>query len=146
MTKCANCGAEMGYGAFCPDCGSAADAYASQPQGQPVMQQPVQQAGAQQTVQQGGRGNCAMAGFPLKPDTGSVWWAVLSFFIPQAGIILWAIWRDYKPNDARKCGIGVIIWAALMIIPLIFCLITLFGVIATGSLIGLSAAGSSSLY
>lgn len=145
MTKCANCGAEMGYGAFCPDCGSAADAYASQPQtqAQPAMQQPVQQ---QPANMQGGRGNCAMAGFPLKPDNGSVWWAVLSVFMPQVGLILWAIWRDYKPNDARKCGIGVIIAAALMVIPLVFILLTFFGVLATGSLIGMSAVGSSSLY
>lgn len=132
MTKCANCGAEMGYGAFCPDCGSPADAYQAQPAqgGQPVMHQPAP------TPQASG----VAAGFPLKPDTGSVWWAVLSFFVPQAGLILWAIWRDYKPNDARKCGIGLIVFAAVMTIPFVLMIFMLVGLVTTGALIGATSA------
>lgn len=42
-------------------------------------------------------------------DSGSPWWAVLGFFIPIVGFILWLLWRDTKPKSARSAGIGALI-------------------------------------
>lgn len=33
-------------------------------------------------------------------DTGSFGWAVLGFFIPLVGLILWMIWKNDRPGDA----------------------------------------------
>lgn len=49
-------------------------------------------------------------------DSGSFGWAVLGFFIPLAGLILFLVWRQTKPNCAKKAGIGAIVGAAFSII------------------------------
>lgn len=49
--------------------------------------------------------------------------AVLSFFIPIVGLILYLVWKDTEPGKAKSAGkgalIGVIVAAALVIIILI---------------------------
>ena len=49
-------------------------------------------------------------------DNGSIWWGVLGFFIPLAGLIIWATGRDSTPNNAKKAGIGAIVGFASNII------------------------------
>lgn len=41
-------------------------------------------------------------------DTGSFAWAVLGFFIPIAGLILWLVWKNTKPQTAIQCRNGFI--------------------------------------
>lgn len=41
-----------------------------------------------------------------KPSTG---FAVLGFFIPIVGLILWLIWKDTTPLKAKSCGKGALI-------------------------------------
>ncbi len=41
-------------------------------------------------------------------DSGSFGWAVLGFFIPIVGLILWLVWRDTRPRDARMSRNGFI--------------------------------------
>ncbi len=41
-------------------------------------------------------------------DTGSFGWAVLGFFIPLAGLILWLLWNDTAPKNAKKAGGGAL--------------------------------------
>ncbi|WP_215523365.1 hypothetical protein [Varibaculum prostatecancerukia] len=41
-------------------------------------------------------------------DTGSFGWAVLGFFIPIAGLILWLVWKNTKPQTAIQCRNGFI--------------------------------------
>lgn len=42
-------------------------------------------------------------------DNGSVWWAVLGFFIPVVGLILYIVWKDDQPQNAKKAGLGALI-------------------------------------
>jgi len=49
-------------------------------------------------------------------DTGSFGWAVLGFFFPIVGIVLFAIWNKTKPNDAKKSLIGAIVGFVVPII------------------------------
>ncbi|WP_288766102.1 hypothetical protein [uncultured Varibaculum sp.] len=78
------------------------------PYGQPFPQAPMQNYQ-----------NPGMSG--VNPgDTGSFGWAVLGFFIPIAGLILWLVWKNTKPQTAIQCRngfiAGVVVWLALNII------------------------------
>lgn len=42
-------------------------------------------------------------------DTGNFGWAVLGFFVPMAGLILWLLWKDSAPRNAKKAGMGALI-------------------------------------
>lgn len=42
-------------------------------------------------------------------DTGSFGWAVLGFFIPLVGLILWMIWKNDRPGDAGMAGKGALV-------------------------------------
>lgn len=94
----------------------------------PVYGQPFPQAPMQNYQNQG------MSGANSE-DTGSFGWAVLGVFIPIAGLILWLVWKDTKPQTAIQCRngfiAGLIGWPALNII---FALIgaTLFSVFSGG--------------
>jgi hypothetical protein len=57
-------------------------------------------------------------------DSPSAGMAILGFFIPIAGLILYLVWKDTKPLKARSAGrgalvsviIGVILWLIAIII------------------------------
>jgi uncharacterized membrane protein YvbJ len=42
-------------------------------------------------------------------DTGSYGWAVLGCCIPVVGLILYLVWKDTKPLNAKKAGMGALI-------------------------------------
>ena len=44
-----------------------------------------------------------------KSDSGSFGWAVLGFFIPLVGLILYLVWKDEKPKCAKKAGIVALV-------------------------------------
>lgn len=67
-------------------------------------------------------------------DTGSAGWAVLGFFIPLVGLILYLIWKDTRPKDAKKAGKGALIG---VIVSVVFSIIY-------GAIVG--AAIGSALY
>lgn len=46
---------------------------------------------------------------PSQNDSGSFGWAVLGFFIPIVGLVLYLVWRDQKPLSAKKAGIGALV-------------------------------------
>lgn len=54
-------------------------------------------------------------------DTGSIGWFFLGLFIPLAGIILYALWYDERPKDARRSLYGFI---TSIIVGIIFVIIT----------------------
>ena len=62
-------------------------------------------------------------------DNGSAGWGVLGFFFPLVGLILYLIWRDDKPKNAKSAGkgalIGVIVSVLLSIVSSILCFIFL---------------------
>lgn len=74
----------------------------AQPQpayGQPNYAPPVQPVYPQPTASYGRNPS----------DTGSFGWAVLGFFIPLVGLILWMIWKNDRPGDAGMAGKGALV-------------------------------------
>ncbi len=84
---CKHCGSQLPDNTVvCPSCGTVAEVI---PQ-QPYPQQPYQP-------------------YVQPYDTGSFWWAVLGFFFPLIGLILFLVWRKEKPLSAKRAGIGALV-------------------------------------
>lgn len=66
-------------------------------------------------------------------DSGSAGWGVLGFFFPLIGLILYLVWKDNKPKNAKSAGkgalIGVIVEVVLVVIYIVL------AVVLTGSVI-----------
>lgn len=82
--------------------------YAQTPQyGQPQYQQPQYaqyQYGQQPYVN------------PQPADTGSFGWAVLGFFFPIVGLILFLIWKTEKPVSAKQAGMGALVSVIISVV------------------------------
>ncbi len=71
-------------------------------------------------------------------DAPSAGFAVLSFFFPVVGLILYLVWHDDYPQKARSCGkgalISVIVNAAFVLIYILFvaCMVGTF-IVSTAS-------------
>lgn len=52
---------------------------------------------------------------PIEPNkqSGNFGWAVLGFFIPIVGWILYFCWKSTKPGDAKMAGIGGLVGFAV---------------------------------
>ncbi len=67
-------------------------------------------------------------------DASSLGWAVLGFFIPLAGLILYLVWKNEYPLRAKSAGKGalvsVIVSVVLYIIVIAFttCVVASYGV------------------
>ena len=72
---------------------------------------------------------------PVRPrDDGNAGWAVLGFFIPIAGLILYLVWKDEYPKRARMCGKGALIFVIVYAALIVFCLlIIIIGVSVSAS-------------
>ena len=46
---------------------------------------------------------------PNANDSGSFGWCVLGFCIPLVGLILYLVWKDSQPENAKKAGMGALI-------------------------------------
>lgn len=57
-------------------------------------------------------------------DNGGFLWGLLGCCVPVAGLILFLIWKDQKPQTAKAAGIGalvsVIAYAVFFVIYIIF--------------------------
>ena len=96
--------------------------YAQTPQyGQPQYQQP------QYAQYQYGQQPYAN---PQPADTGSFGWAVLGFFFPIVGLILFLIWKTEKPGSAKQAGMGSLV---SVIVSVVLWLIVFMFALATGS-------------
>lgn len=49
-------------------------------------------------------------------DAKSIGFAILCFFFPIVGLILFLVWKDEKPLKAKSCGIGAIVGVAVQIL------------------------------
>ncbi len=105
---CRNCGKEVKEGtAFCPECGASVG----------TGQQPPAQSYSP-TYNQNSN------------DTGSPGWAVLGFFFPLIGLILWLAWQRDRPASGRMAGLGALAGVILSIVLTIL-LLALF--LSTGT-------------
>ena len=86
---------------------------------------------------------CPKCGVPVKNknltnDASSAGFAVLSFFIPLLGLILYLIWKDEYPLKAKSCGKGALISVIVSVV------VTLFYVIII-AIVAAAAIGSGML-
>ena len=64
-------------------------------------------------------------------DTGSALWGILGFFVPVAGLVLYIVWYNSEPKNAKSAGIGALIQVGFWITFVILCLF--IGLIAGSS-------------
>lgn len=130
MAFCTYCGQEIEEGTkFCVHCGAPLTGQnpavaQGQPQQAPqgASARPVQQAPQQQYQQP-----------PVQPvqtgdDNGGFGWGLLGFCIPLAGLILFLVWKDTKPNNGKAAGMGALI---SVIISVLFYVVAIFMGIAS---------------
>ena len=71
----------------------------------------------------------------LQPvDKGSFGWAVLGFFLPIVGLILWLVWKDTRPLDSRRSRNGFIVG---LIVSVVFTII--YSIFAASMLASMTA-------
>lgn len=106
---CKNCGKEIDdKAAICPNCGV------------PTEQNTVTPAGTNPS------------------DAPSTGFAVLCFFFPIIGLILWLVWKNEYPLKAKSCGKGALI--GVIVVVAIYVIAFIIGFIA-----GLSGMAASSI-
>ena len=100
MVYCKKCGKEIqDYASYCPNCG-ASQLYDNDPY------RPSQPSYGRN---------------PAPYDSGSFGWAVLGFFFPLVGFILWLVWMNEKPQSAKMAGLGALVSVILCIVlPIVF--------------------------
>lgn len=136
---CPKCGQPVPDGAaFCPNCGNQLGAARTQTGYVPPTDQ-VPPASAAKIVtnsaQQGGnaQGNPDVVYVVQQPapkeDNGSFGWAVLGFFIPLVGLILWLVWKDEKPKSAHQAGMGALVCVICGIV--LYLLVIVFAAMVT---------------
>ena len=106
MKYCQTCGKQLVDDAvFCPGCGCAVGNNAP-----------------------AGHNNAGPAA-----DAPNIGFAILSFFFPLIGLILWLVWKDTYPLKAKSCGkgalIGVIVGVVIGIIAGIIVAVTVNNVV-----------------
>ncbi|MBP3441830.1 MAG: hypothetical protein J6L62_03410 [Clostridia bacterium] len=129
MNYCTRCGKEYeGDPGFCPECGSinqsasdnrtevfyAQNPYQQVPPQQPPYQQapPYQQPPYQQAPpyqQPPYQQAPPYQQPPMEVDAPNTGFAILSFFFPMVGFVLWLVWKDKTPLKAKSCGKGALI-------------------------------------
>ena len=57
---------------------------------------------------------------PAVNDSGSIGWAILGFFIPIVGLVLFLVWKNTKPNCAKMAGVGALVGFCLGLFMNIF--------------------------
>lgn len=118
MVYCRNCGAQIHETAVkCPKCGAeqqAALVYQATPVNQAM---PVSQA------------------VPVKKDSGSFGWLVLGFLVPVMGLLLFLLWHDSEPKNARMAGLGALISTILSVVAVL--VYVLFVFVMVGAMIAM---------
>lgn len=58
---------------------------------------------------------CSTSGGKVN-DSKSMGYAVLGFFLPVVGFILWLVWKDEYPLRASSCGKGALVSVILSVV------------------------------
>lgn len=53
-------------------------------------------------------------------DTGSIGWGILGCCIPIVGLVLFLVWKDTKPRNAKAAGIGALVSVILSVLYYVF--------------------------
>ncbi|MBR5999585.1 MAG: zinc-ribbon domain-containing protein [Candidatus Methanomethylophilaceae archaeon] len=103
---CRNCGAKIEEGtSYCPSCGAS------------------QKDGGSAPNNYNGYNNYQQY------DSGSFGWAILGFFVPLVGLILWIVWMNDRPKSAKMAGLGAL---ASVIFSVVFSIAMVMIILATG--------------
>ena len=157
MNYCTRCGKEYeGDPGFCPECGSinqsasdnrtevfyAQNPYQQVPPQQPPYQQapPYQQPPYQQAPpyqQPPYQQAPPYQQPPMEVDAPNTGFAILSFFFPMVGFVLWLVWKDKTPLKAKSCGKGALISVIVSVVGSIVS--TILYVVLLGGLFALEA-------
>lgn len=137
MKYCQRCGTEMNDDTrFCPSCGEPCDGQQMQNnqyddlQSNPYDNYQQSQNPYNNNYQQGGspydnyQGNpYANNGYqqPNPADSSSIGFAILSFFFPVVGIILYFVWKNDRPLKAKSCLNGALICLGIGLVSWILC-------------------------
>lgn len=62
----------------------------------------------------------------VSESSSSIGWGVLGFFVPLAGLILYLVWKNDRPYDAKAAGIGALIWLGLYLLLIILAIAMAF--------------------
>lgn len=112
MKYCSKCGKEIiDEAVICPGCGCA-------------------QGNVQESFSQTSQG-------VDNSNESTFVWAVLGFFVPLAGLILYILWKDTNPSKAKSAGKGALISVVIsVVLSLIMCIVGIVGgaVIGSGSI------------
>lgn len=65
-------------------------------------------------------------------DEGGFLWGLLGFLVPVAGLVIYLIWKQERPNNARAAGIGALVNVGIGIAFFILYIIFIVGVIVIG--------------
>lgn len=53
-------------------------------------------------------------------DDGGFLWGLLGFCVPVAGLVIYLIWREERPNNAKAAGTGALVSVVLGVVFYIF--------------------------
>lgn len=127
---CPHCGAKADDGAlFCSSCGSPIQAPETRSNPEPNPQTGYQQSGSYQPSpyyqnnQNYAGGQNAYGNQPAEPDAPNAGFAILGFFIPIVGIILYFAFRDATPLKAKSCLKGALVAIICSVVISILCVI-----------------------
>ena len=141
---CNKCGSNVAEGTkFCPTCGN--DLSAAQNE-QVVAEQPT--ANVETNVNEGMVNNVAQPAMPetfeqpvnnaeqptpVKEDKANIGLAILSWFIPLAGLIIFIVQKDKSPKTAKVSGICALISFLLSLLVVVLSFVFVIGAIGVAS-------------
>lgn len=120
MNYCPNCGSNVQPGAnVCVECGAQIPQKAA-----PVMNQSTPNQSYQSPNQSYQSSNQPYTPPPSQSDyhtynprdPGGFGWGLLGFCFPFVGLILFLVWQDDKPNNAKAAGTGALVSVGLTVL------------------------------
>lgn len=57
-------------------------------------------------------------------DNGGLGWGLLGCCVPVAGLVLYLVWKDTKPNTAKAAGIGALVSVVLAVLYYLFIILS----------------------
>ena len=97
MPYCTNCGNEVNQSAsVCPNCGTSLNG----PQADTQYNHPR-----------------------TMDDDNNALWGIIGFCVPIAGLILFIVWNQERPSNAKAAGLGALVNVGLGFIVVIFAMI-----------------------
>lgn len=70
---------------------------------------------------------------PSSNDDGGLGWGLLGFCVPVAGLILYLVWMNDRPNSAKAAGKGALISVIVSIILSIVYVIAIIALVGSGN-------------